>query len=320
MKAYLGFDTSNYTTSVALYFPESNTIVQRKKILQVKSGNRGLRQSEAVFQHTVNLPELMQDLYKEVGKVDLQAVCASVQPRLEKDSYMPCFLVGKSVASGCALSSHVPLYISSHQHGHILASLFCTDKMEFIDREFLAFHLSGGTTEVLYVKPDKDEILRCELFSGSSDVKAGQIIDRTGVLLGLNFPCGPELEKLSQKSNKEFKIKVSIVNNQCSLSGIENKVKKMISDSFEACDVAKFAIDSVIANVVKLSEIATTEYGSKPIVFAGGVASNAKLQNILRNKFDSYFATPQFSADNATGMALMAYLKHKNDNFNCNPN
>lgn len=317
MNAYLGFDTSNYTTSIAIYIPETNTVIQKKRILHVKHGNRGLRQSEAVFQHTVNLAELTNELFDEINDINILAVCASSQPRLEEGSYMPCFLVGKTNGITAARSLNVPFYQSSHQHGHILASLYCVDQLDLIKEKFLAFHLSGGTTELLYVEPDEKEILNCTLYSSSTDVKAGQIIDRSGVLLGLDFPCGPELEKLSNMSNRSFKIKPSIIGKNCSLSGIENKIKKMIDNNEDKCDIAKFTIDSIIESVSSLSKIAVNEFGDIPIVFAGGVSSNQALQNTLKKQFKSYFSTPAFSADNAVGMAVMAYLKHSNDNFKC---
>lgn len=316
--AYLGFDTSNYTTSVALYYPESNQIIHKKRLLEVKHGQKGLRQSEAVFQHTSALPGLINELNKNSGSSDVSAVGVSVKPRLVEDSYMPCFLVGKASAVSSAFSCNVPCYFSSHQHGHVLAALYSSDKLELISERFFAFHLSGGTTDLLLVEPDDKEIFSCKLIGSSSDVKAGQIIDRSGVLLGMKFPCGAELDKLSLKSGKQYKIKPTVKNLSCSLSGIENKVHKMYDEGESAEDIAKFTIQYIIETVKVMCEKAVEHYGNLPFVFAGGVASNSLMQHELKQKFNAFFATPEFSSDNAAGMAIMAYLKHKNDNFKRN--
>ena len=83
--AYLGFDTSNYTTSVALYYPDENRIVHRKRLLPVKEGEKGLRQSDAVFHHTVQLPELVESLMSE-AETKIDGIGASAFPRMAEGS------------------------------------------------------------------------------------------------------------------------------------------------------------------------------------------------------------------------------------------
>ena len=303
---FLGIDTSNYTTSLALF--DGENIVQKKKVLTVKKGERGLRQSDAVFQHTVNMPSLMNELDFSSG---LEAVGVSIRPRSVEGSYMPCFLVGENVATAVSKTNNVPLYKTSHQVGHILAALYSVGRLDLINEKFIALHLSGGTTEALIVTPDKDDIVKCTLVASSSDLKAGQAVDRTGVLLGLNFPCGKALDALSEQSDREFKIKPSMQGLNCSLSGVENKVKKMLSDNESNEDIARFALSFVSASVLEMCKRVIAEYGELPLLFSGGVSSNSLLRKTINENFNAYFADSEFSLDNAAGTAVYAYLKSK---------
>lgn len=304
---FAGFDTSNYTTSVALF--DGENIIQQKKLLSVKQGERGLRQSDAVFQHTVNMPGLINAL--DLSNLNIEAVGVSSRPRNVQGSYMPCFLVGENTANAVAAFTGSPLYKTSHQVGHILSALYSAGSLDLINEKFIAFHLSGGTTEALLVQPDKDEIIKADVIAKSSDLKAGQAIDRTGVMLGMQFPCGKELDRLSCESCKEFRIKPSFNGLDCSLSGIENKAQKMLKDGEEYKDIAKFVISSIVKAADLMLEKIIAEYGSMPVVFSGGVSGNFMLQKVIKEKYGAYFAEPQFSCDNAAGVAIYAYLKSK---------
>lgn len=309
---YLGFDTSNYTTSLAMF--DGKNIFQQKRLLTVRHGERGLRQSEAVFQHTVNMPNLVNEL--DFDNEDINAVGVSARPRNIEGSYMPCFTVGINVATAVSKFTSSKLYTTSHQVGHILAALYSVDKLELVNEEFIAFHLSGGTTEALLVKSDKDEIIKAEIIAQSIDLKAGQAIDRTGVLLGLTFPCGREIDALSQKSDKNYKIKPSMKGFDCSLSGVENKVKAMIESGERREDTAKFVLTYISSTLEKMTELIIKKYGDLPLVYAGGVMSNSFIKSNILNKFDNaYFAKPEFSCDNAAGTAIYAYLKDKQNEY-----
>lgn len=304
---FLGFDTSNYTTSVAVY--DGKNIVQRKKLLEVKEGERGLRQSDAVFQHTVNMPELVKSLTEECDIKEIDAVAVSSRPRNIDGSYMPCFLVGINSAVSAGIFSKSPVYKTSHQVGHILASLYSENILDLIRNPFIAFHISGGTTEALLVTPDNDEIISARIIAESTDLKAGQAIDRAGVMMNLKFPCGAELDKMALKSDREFKIKPSVKDLNCSLSGVENKARQMLKNNEDKNDIAKFVISYIAETLDKMTEGIIDEYGPLPIVFAGGVSSNSIIKEKLGKKYNAYFAKPQFSCDNAAGIAIFAYLK-----------
>lgn len=304
---FLGFDTSNYTTSVAFF--DGKKVVQKKKLLEVKAGERGLRQSDAVFQHTVNIPVLIKELTEECDFDSVKAVGVSNRPRNIDGSYMPCFLVGESNAVSVASAAKTSLYKTSHQVGHILAALYSIERLDLIKEPFIAFHVSGGTTEALLVTPDEEEIIKAELIAESTDLKAGQAIDRAGVMMGLKFPCGAELDKMAQNSSKEFKIKPSMNMLNCSLSGVENKAKKMLENNESNNDIAKFVISYISETLSVMLERIKEKYGEMPVVFAGGVSSNSMIKEKLGKNYNAYFAKPQFSCDNAAGIAIYACLK-----------
>lgn len=306
---YIGFDTSNYTTSVAVF--DGENMLQEKQLLSVGEGQRGLRQSNAVFQHTVNMPELLNKLECNIESVE--AVGVSTRPRNADGSYMPCFLVGKSTAVCVSRFTGAKLFETSHQVGHILAALYSVGRLNLVQERFIAFHVSGGTTEALLVEPDRDEIIKASVIAQSRDLKAGQAVDRAGVMLGLKFPCGKELDKLSQKSGSEFKIKPSMLGLDCSLSGVENKAVKMFENGESAYDISKFVLSSISAAIEEMTSGILNKYGALPLVYAGGVMSNTLIKYNITKKFNAYFADSAYSCDNACGTAIYAYLKDKNE-------
>lgn len=312
MSYYLGIDTSNYTTSVALYNDETSEVISKKKLLPVKSGEKGIRQSDAVFHHTVQLPDLIEDLFRDFNG-EIKAIGVSIKPCNEEGSYMPCFLTGISVARSLANIMNVPLYKFSHQDGHIVAALYSAGKMDLIDKNFLAFHISGGTSQALLVRPN-EQYFSTEKVSDSLDLKAGQAIDRVGVMLGLDFPCGPELEKLALNSSKSLKkLKVFRRDGNFSLSGVENKCKKMLTDGEAAEDISMYCLSYIYSALDDTVCELISNYGNLPIVFSGGVMSNKIIRAELQKKYTSYFAEPQFSADNACGVAVLSSICDKKE-------
>lgn len=306
MNGYLGFDTSNYTTSVA-YF-DGNEFIQRKKLLPVKDGERGIRQSDAVFHHTMAYPQLLSDLLNNVAK-NISAVGASTKPTTREGSYMPCFIVGEGVANAVSSAYGVPLYRFSHQQGHIAAAVYSSGRKELLEGKFLAFHVSGGTTDLVICEPDDEEIIKTTPYATSSDLKAGQAVDRIGVKMGIKFPAGKGVEALALQSERTYKNKIKLNNGCCSLSGLENKCLKMLSDGETNEDVAKFLLSYIADTVAAMTESALSDLGDLPVVYAGGVMSNTIIRGIIESRFDSYFAEPEFSCDNAAGIAYLTSIK-----------
>ncbi len=305
MAYYLGLDTSNYTSSVALYNSQNHQIMQRKKLLPVKQGALGLRQSDAVFAHVKQLGGLVGELMSQ-EQVRLEGVGVSVRPRDQEGSYMPCFLVGELVAESVASVCGIPLARFSHQAGHIAAALFSAGQLGLAGKRFAAFHLSGGTTECLLVRPDQHQIFSVELVAQSLDLKAGQAVDRVGGMLGLPFPAGRQLEMLALQSERKFRVRPVMKGRDCSLSGIENQCARMLKSGEPACDIARFCIESILAAVDRMTEQIRESEPNLPVVYSGGVMSNRIIRERITEKYGGFFAEPQFSSDNAAGIAVLA--------------
>ncbi|MBR5188290.1 MAG: hypothetical protein IKW18_07455 [Clostridia bacterium] len=306
----LGIDTSNYTTSVAL--ASEDGFRQSRKILSVGKGECGLRQSNALFLHTVNLPEMMRAL-EPMGKID--AVAYSAYPRDVEGSYMPCFLAGQAVAQSVASVLNVPVYRFSHQAGHLMAAVKTCGDESVGKSPFLAFHASGGTTELLYAEPNEEIGFSAEIVGCTKDISAGQLVDRVGVMLGLSFPCGGELEKLALQSKaKKIQTKICVKGSDCNISGAENTAAKMLKEGNPPEDVARFAIEFVGKTIVQMSLAAREKYPDLPIIYAGGVMRNGIIKKMLAKELTNVlFADTALSSDNAVGTAYLGWERYKRE-------
>ncbi len=303
---YIGFDTSNYTTSAAACTADGCVIANCKCPLPVAEGQRGLRQSDAVFAHVRNLPDVCRDLAAAIEGYTPVAVGVSACPRDAEGSYMPCFLAGRAAAHAFAADRGLPVYECSHQNGHIMAAAYSSGEAEkLFSAPFLSFHVSGGTTELLLVTP-KDDGLSVMLVGETDDINAGQAIDRVGVTMGLDFPCGRAMEALvNAHEGKIYRHPITVRDGRCSLSGVENIANKLYAENGDKSAVAAFVFDFVARTLIAMGEHAIAQYGKLPVLFAGGVMSNLWMRRMLSEHFDAYFADPAFSADNAAGVALL---------------
>ena len=310
-ECFIGIDTSNYTTSAAICTKDGEIVANLKLPLPVKAGECGLRQSDAVFAHVKNLPTIMQTLAGELQGMKPVAIGVSEAPRPQEGSYMPCFLSGIAAAESFATAASIPLLRFSHQEGHIMAATYSAGAMHLLNSErFAAFHVSGGTTEVLLATPHARGF-DIELFAATADINAGQAIDRIGVMLGLQFPCGKELEKLAEKNEKKVpKSRISVKDGYCNLSGLENMATKLWQESGDAALVAAFTQQFIADTLIAMTRELDARIPSLSIVYAGGVMSNRYLQSRLSERENTYFAEPQFSADNAAGIALLCRKQH----------
>ena len=299
----IGIDTSNYTTSIAFFDGIGGE--NCSKLLPVKQGELGLRQSDAVFAHIKSLPELSGRLFSHVRKEEITAVGVSTRPRAVDGSYMPCFMVGYSHAKMLSDLLKVPLIEVSHQQGHVAASLWSAEALDLMDKPHLAWHLSGGTTELLLVEPEGKNVV-CTKIGGTTDISAGQLIDRTGQLLQLPFPSGKHLDALSKEAVLKETFKVKCSNMEFSLSGVQNKVQQFHGQNDNPVETAAYALRCVAKAVYLATEQALKVYPGLPVVFSGGVASNSMLREVIA-PLKPIFAQPQFSTDNAMGVAVLAH-------------
>lgn len=301
MALYIGIDTSNYTTSVAVADETGRLISDERILLSVEQGKRGLRQSDALFLHLKNLPQLFAQ-FPESGEI--AAVGVSCAPRRTEQSYMPVFLAGMNCAEAIAATHRVPLYRFSHQEGHIRAALL--GQKQSMPQEFYAVHLSGGTTEILSVECENRRY-RCEILGASQDISAGQLIDRVGVRLGLSFPCGKALEMLSEKAETPVSFKLSVNGTSISFSGVEAQAMRAADVGESPENLACGTLHAVALSLSQAFEALFAQHGEKPVLLAGGVASNKLLRTLLTARFGELirFSLPQYATDNAVGIAYL---------------
>ena len=301
----LGIDTSCYTTSVACADHKS-IVFEKRTMLSVPFGNRGLRQSEGLYQHIRQLSPLLCDLFEAVDPQRIGAIAVSASPTAREDSYMPVFLAGLKQAESLAAALKVPLYRVDHQSGHIRAALYGNEKLLDCDR-FLTAHVSGGTTDVLLVEPHRNAAYRIDPIGTSTDLHAGQFVDRVGVALNLPFPAGKHLEALAlQAQEKTVKIASTVKGANCSLSGAESAAQRLLHTVPDA-ELAYGVFDCLARTLSKMFRSAADAYGDLPILVCGGVASSNLLRTLLKKRCSQRlsFGEPAYSSDNAVGVALL---------------
>lgn len=309
-KLFLGIDTSNYMTSICFIDENRKVVYEAKKLLEVKMGEKGLQQSEALFQHIHNLPNLFKN--SDIPAASLSGIGVSKAPRPVEGSYMPVFMAGLSLAESIHGIFKVPLYYTTHQEGHIAAGLFSSTQIPE-QTHFLAVHLSGGTSEILDIQSTISGFL-IEKIGGTLDLHAGQLIDRIGVILGLEFPAGKYLEQIAKSSSDSFKrIPSSLKGLSFNLSGAENEAKRRLTNGEPKEEVAR-AIEHLIGMTLVKALTNALELGhKKEILVVGGVAQNQYIRDYLVKKLEHqsvgaklFFADKNYSGDNAFGVANIA--------------
>ena len=311
----LAIDTSCYTTSMCVLDIETGKIIaEMNQNLKVKPGERGLRQSDGFFQHVNQLTDIFEQLSKRFKPSMLRAIAVSSRPRPIENSYMPVFHAGVLFCKNLSTALDIPMYLYSHQEGHLMAAIKTSDITE-IPKHFWGLHLSGGTTEVLKVSSTQNGF-DVHLLGGTLDLNFGQLIDRIGVLMGLQFPCGKEMDSLAQSIQHDdfFKIKTKdpLTFN---ISGLENKYMSLVLEQPHAyvCKHMFNTIASIIEQLIRPLE------PSLPIILSGGVASNSIVKNLLTHKmsdYQLYFALPEYSRDNALGIAELGRIQFFKEHSN----
>ena len=318
MKLYLGIDTSAYTTSLGLVDGDYNILSDQRKVLEVRQGEKGLQQSEALFQHLKNLPFLFAHLPAEIAE-QVATMAVSAYPRNIEGSYMPVFTAGLSQAQALSSYTGTPLYLLSHQEGHIMAGLKDNEGLMTKDK-FIACHFSGGTSEVLLVRRGHKGVFDIEITMAGSDLHAGQLVDRVGVAMGLHFPAGKHMEELALKLDQDNfpAIPSAVKENSFSFSGPETYALKLLEEGEPAGAVVS-SVFRVIANTLEKCLLKAAEKsGLSEVLLVGGVMANKLIRQRLLDRLEHpavglklYFAEPHLSTDNAVGIAMLAaYLEN----------
>lgn len=314
-KVYLGIDTSCYTTSVAVLDEAGLLLGEARRILDVKPGRCGLQQSEMVFQHTRNLPNLLEQVLQG-GKYEITAIGVSGYPRPLEDSYMPAFLAGTSVARGLSAAIGAKLHIISHQENHLEAGMWSAGGPSA--ERFLLLHASGGTTDLLLVERQADGRFKLTEVGGSIDLHAGQFIDRVGVALGLQFPTGPELEKLAATAgvSQMVELPVSVRKLNVSLSGPTTAALRKLEAGADGAGLALGVQYALAETFARMLRNGAAEYNVQAVLLVGGVASNTYIrkhvtEKLAKRRVSVWIPEARFSCDNATGCAAFAYRMSK---------
>lgn len=307
-KGYLGIDTSCYTTSVAVIGEDGSLLSEARQILSVKPGRCGLQQSEMVFQHTRNLPLLMEKALQS-DDIEFCGVGVSGCPRPIADSYMPAFLAGVSAAKSIAAVSKIPLYTISHQENHMEAGMWSAGGPKA--ERFLMLHASGGTTDMLLAQKEADGRYLLEQIGGSMDLHAGQFIDRVGVALGLQFPTGPELEKLAETADYMTELPVSVRKLQVSLSGPATAALRKLQAGEDKAALARGVEYALAETFARMLRNGAAAYDAADVLLVGGVASNKFIRTHVEEKLQKrnirlWVPEARFSCDNASGCAAYA--------------
>ena len=334
----LGIDTSNYKTSVCIL--NCNEIVcDRRVFLDVKDGEKGLRQSDAFFQHVRNLPGLIEDAFAEF-EGSLSAIAFASRPRPLEGSYMPVFTAGESFARSLGAALDIPVFSFSHQEGHIQAIKSYTEMNEMDD--FIACHFSGGTCEVLKIHARDIEYLPrvedgynvingegffydIDIIGGSRDISYGQVLDRAGVEMGFSFPAGKQMDRIAGAAGRTssmltpIKVEDAMVN----LSGIDTQIKaklKGLSTTGAAYSGDKQLRDELIReifsriseSIIKMLLQASQKSGLKDVIMSGGVTSSEFIRRTVSDPLAEedivvYFDDDEndLATDNAVGIALL---------------
>lgn len=303
----LGIDTSNYATSIAVIDYEKNKVLLNEKhFLNVKKGECGLRQQDAVFGHIKNLIEVLELVHNKFDLSTVQAVGVSVKPTNEENSYMPCFLVGKVISQAIKAVKNIPVIETTHQDGHLNSALFYLNNEELYNRKIIVFHVSGGTTDMILVENGKI----IETVGSSLDLFAGQAVDRLGVKLGFHFPAGMYVSQKASMCDEKFSPKISVKGLNCNLSGLENQCDKLMEQGYNDEYICKYCLTFIAKTLLKMAANAREVYGDLPIVFVGGVMSSDIIKDIVSHSLEnSYFVEAIFSQDNAIGTAVVAARK-----------
>ncbi|WIF94540.1 O-sialoglycoprotein endopeptidase [Caminicella sporogenes] len=308
-KYFLGIDTSCYTTSIAVVDENEKLMFDSRQVLKVKRGLRGLRQSEALFQHIKNLPILFEKLASQVDINKISKVSASNKPRNLPESYMPVFLAGTSFGKTIAAMLKTSYEEYSHQEGHIAAGKWSAEMLDI--RDYIAVHISGGTTEILKVC-EIDNKFKVQIIGATKDISAGQLIDRIGVMMGLNFPSGKELDKLSKNGVLgKIKLPVSTEGTYINFSGTETHVKRIIeSRIYNNSDIAVALFECIYKSLFEVIKNSCKKTKINDVLLVGGVASNSFIRDNLfirlkREGINVYLSKPHYSTDNAVGTALL---------------
>ncbi len=270
------------------------------------------------------IDEALKQANVELAAID--AIAVTYGPGL-----VGALLVGVSAAKALAFANDKPLVGVNHLEGHVFANFLAGEDLK---PPFLSLVVSGGHTSLLVV----EDYNSFKSLGQTRDDAAGEAFDKIARYMGLQYPGGPEIEKLALQGNKEaieFPRPMLPGSNDFSFSGLKSAVINYIhgleqnGEEVPKADVAASFQAAIIEVLVKKSQLVLQATGLKNIVLAGGVSANKALQDALASGALEVGAklihpTPILCTDNAVMIAVRGYYMYKNNEFsdytlNANP-
>ncbi|RLD29989.1 MAG: tRNA (adenosine(37)-N6)-threonylcarbamoyltransferase complex transferase subunit TsaD [Bacteroidetes bacterium] len=319
----LGIESSCDDTAASVIYNGKilSNVVANQKIHQEYGGVVPELASRAHQQNIV--PVVHQALQKaNIKKEQLNAVAFTRGPGL-----MGSLLVGTSFAKSLAYGLNIPLIDVNHMQAHILAHFIDEEGFDKPEFPFLAMTISGGHTQIVKVK----NYFNMEVIGETIDDAVGEAFDKSGKILGLNYPAGPEIDKLAQLGNpKAFKFtKPKVDGLNFSFSGLKTAILYFIQREVKAnpnfidenlndiCASIQYTIIGILIDKLKL---ATKQTGIKQIAIGGGVSANSGIRQALKDGeqkygWKSYIPKFEFTTDNAAMIAIVGYLKYLDKDF-----
>jgi N6-L-threonylcarbamoyladenine synthase len=274
--------------------------------------------------HQSNIVPVVHEALKnaKIKKEQLHAVAFTRGPGL-----MGSLLVGTSFAKSLAYGLDIPLIDVNHMQGHILAHFIEEKDYSKPKFPFLAMTLSGGHTQIVKVS----SYFNMEVIGETIDDAVGEAYDKSGKILGLGYPAGPQIDKLAQLGNpKAFKFtKPKVDGLNFSFSGLKTAIlyfiqretkanKNFISENLhDICASIQYTIIGILMDKLKL---AVKQTGITHIAIGGGVSANSGIRKALKegeNKFGwtTYIPKFEYTTDNAAMIAIVGYLKYLEKDF-----
>ena len=235
---------------------------------------------------------------------------------------MGSLLVGTSFAKSLSLSLNIPLLEINHMHAHIL-SIFIDNSNDNPTFPFLALTVSGGHTQLVIVNSPND----FKLVGTTLDDAAGEAFDKSGKLLGFEYPAGPNIDKKAKDGDPcKFKFtKPDVADLDFSFSGLKtnfknfilSKNKSFIEDNLnDICASLQMTITDILIEKIK---VASKKFKINQIVVCGGVSANSQLRSKLKalenEEIKTYVPEIQYSTDNAAMIGISGYYKFLESNF-----
>ncbi|MBK8557682.1 MAG: tRNA (adenosine(37)-N6)-threonylcarbamoyltransferase complex transferase subunit TsaD [Lewinellaceae bacterium] len=265
--------------------------------------------------HQANIIPVVELALRKAGVTakELSAIAFTRGPGL-----LGSLLVGTTFAKAMALSLNIPLIEADHMQSHVLAHFAEAPKPAF---PFLCLTVSGGHTQIVLVK----DFLDMEILGNTIDDAAGEAFDKTGKMLGLDYPAGPIIDRLAAQGAAVFPFpEPSVAGLNFSFSGLKTAVlyflrdQKAINPNFIPENLANICASvqhTIVKVLLKKLRKAAHQTGIRQVAIAGGVSANSGLRNALKamgekEQWEVFIPAFEFCTDNAAMIGVTAYYKY----------